>query len=394
MSPPGAVPRVSDRTYLALAVLAWLVTYSVVGALVCTTTVYNTITYDVYVAAARHWWAHAALYDLTSVDDFQYLPHAALLFSPFVYLGTPLGELAWRGVCWALCAHGVWRVARHLAPTAPGQAFFLATALTIAPSVNSLGIGQSNLLLAATTLHVTADLVEQRFWRATGLLMLGLAAKPLMAVPLLLVAALYRPTRWRIPLALLALSSLPFLASDPAYVLEQYRDFVSKSRMTANPHRLFEDLNGLLTSAGIALPYASLVALRALAALGTLALCARAKRVFPEPRAAVYTAAFAVAYLMLFNPRTQSNSYSIAAPLVGLFAADYLLEKRWAAAAGLVVVSLAWSGNTHWMVWPEFWLKPLACVGFAAILCWDLFRAPLRPSPRKKRFASSRSPAR
>ncbi len=394
MSPPGAVPRVSDRTYLALAVLAWLVTYAVVGALVCTTTAYNTITYDVYVAAAQRWWAHAPLYDLSSVDDFQYLPHAALLFSPFAYLGTPLGELLWRGCCWALFAHGVWRVARHLAPTAPGKAFFLATALTIAPSVNSLGIGQSNLLLAAATLHVAADLVERRFWRATGLLMLGLAAKPLMAVLLLLVGALYRPTRWRIPLALGVLFALPCLASDPAYVLEQYRGFLAKSRLTANPHRLFEDANGLLTSAGVVLPYTSLVAVRALAAVGTLALCARAKRAFPDARAALYVAALAVAYLMLFNPRTQSNSYSIAAPLVGLLAAGYLLEQRWAAAGALVAVTLCWAGNTHWMVWPEFWLKPLACAGFAALLAWDLFRAPLSPSPTKRRSAATRPRAR
>jgi hypothetical protein len=69
-----------------------------------------------------------------------------------------------------------------------------------------------------------------------------------------------------------------FAASDATYVWTQYEAFVAKSRMTKGPYRLFEDIEGLLTSARWIVPRVACVRVRVLAALGTLVLCALARR--------------------------------------------------------------------------------------------------------------------
>lgn len=358
----------------SVAILAWSVAFGVVAALVLDGHEYTTIPYDVYTGAARHWREHAPLYDLTNVDGFQYLPQAAWVFAPFELLGTPVGGVLWRLVSWAAFAHGIWRLAHHLVPDRAGQCFLLSTALAITPALGSLGAGQSNLLLGALILQSTADLIERRYWRCTALIGLGLAAKPLMIVPVLLIAALYRPMRWRVPLAVGALLLMPFFVDDAPYVWTEYRDFLAKSRLTAHPNRLFEDADGLMTTFGWTIRYDSFLRVRVAAAIATLGLGALARHRLREPQATLHVAALAVTYLMLFNPRTQSNSYLMPTAFAALLVASHVLDRHRIAALATLVVVLSWYGNSHRLGWPEFWLKPLGCAMFGVLLLWRIAR--------------------
>ena len=125
----------------------------------------------------------------------------------------------------------MWRVARQLQPGRAGVCWSLATGFAIISATGSLGNGQANLALAAITLHVTADLVEQRWWRASALLGFGLGLKPLLAVLVLLTWSLYRPLRWRIPLSVAAVFSLPWLLRDRSYVARQFADCLVKLKL-------------------------------------------------------------------------------------------------------------------------------------------------------------------
>ncbi len=331
----------------------------------------NTDPYDVYIAAAHRWIAHQPLYETRTIDGFQYLPQTAILFIPFAWLGSPAGDLVWRALGWTLYALGIWRWTRR--GSRAEERFLIATTLTILPAIGSLANGQANLAVAALTLHVAADLSERHWWRATLALTLGLALKPLMAVLLLLVLVLYRPMTWRLIPPLILVLIAPFFIRDHSYVITQYRDCLTKMSMAGSPDRYFEDLRGLAHGLGWRLPHSPYLLLRALAALGTLALCLVARRRFAEPESSLLIAALASGYLMLFNPRTQSNSYVVVAPLAALYAAGWLFQGRRREAFAMLVVVLCWSGNTHQLTFAEYWLKPLATIGFCALLIRQLF---------------------
>jgi hypothetical protein len=113
---------------------------------------------------------------------------------------------------------------------------------------------------------------------------------------------------------------------------------------------------------------------RVFAAMATLFSCVMAHRRMRDPYATVFTAAFAVTYLMLFNPRTQSTTYSIVGCLAAVLAAVCALDGRRKLAAAITVIVLAWTVNAHTFHFIEFWLKPLACVFFAVLLMQELVR--------------------
>ncbi|MDB4974452.1 MAG: hypothetical protein JWN48_2793 [Myxococcaceae bacterium] len=328
----------------------------------------HAIPYGVYVTAGAHWLARAPLYDLSNIDGFQYFPQAALIFSPLPWLGSPLGDLLFRALGWSTYAWGMFRLARKLNPQNSELAFMLATLLAVGPAVANLVNGQANLLVAALVLHVNAALIERRWWQVSALLAFGIALKPLMVVPLLLTAALYRPTRWRLVSTLMLVIAVPWLFRDHTYVLAQYRGCLAKLRLCADPDRLFEDLRGLLASVGVSLTARTYTGLRMLAALGVLGFgrwtCAR----LDEPRAAIVICALSGSYLMLFNPRTLSSSYVLPGAFVALLAAESALTRRWKPTVALVSIAVAWSVNHHVVPWVEYWLRPLACAGFLFFL--------------------------
>jgi alpha-1,2-mannosyltransferase len=353
--------------------LIWLVAFAIMIDLLLAGRL-ESIPYHVYAAAGRRWLDRAPLYELKSIDGFQYFPQSALLFAPFAWLGTPVGDVAWRALGWLLYASGIWRLARRLAPAYAAECFLVASCLAVVPATGSLGNGQANLMIAALTLHVAADLISQRWWRATLVVCGGFALKPLMVVLLLLVWALYRPLRWRIPLTLALIVALPWLLRPHAYVVAQYEDCWIKLGMCATPDRLFEDLRGLLATLGWVMPHTLYLVVRLVAALAVLGVCLRARLRTPEPYATFLIASLAVSYLMLFNPRTLSTSYAMTASCAGLLTSLYLLQRRTIAALVLLAVLASWTISYHLFPFVVQWLRPSACIVFAIVLIREVWR--------------------
>jgi glucose dehydrogenase len=79
---------------------------------------------------------------------------------------------------------------------------------------------------------------------------------------------------------------------------------------------------------------------------------------------------------MLFNPRTQSTSYTMTASIAALLAATCLLEGRTRAALALAAVVFGWTVNHNDFPFIEFWLKPLVCIAFGAMLVRGVFAPP------------------
>jgi hypothetical protein len=370
-STPRAFPARSRVNAFSLACAIWLAAFALTIGLVVNRAL-QAIPYGVYAEAGRHWLNHEPLYELHTIDGFQYFPQAALCFAPFAWLGFPAGDVAWRALGWFGYAFGLWRLASHWAPRHADRCFLLTTCFAVLSVTNSLGNGQANLPLAALTLHVAADLATQRYWRATLLLAFGIGMKPLMAVLLLLVWPLYPPLRWRVPLGVGVVIMFPWLLRDHAYVVAQYQACWSKLQMCATPDRQFEDLQSMLDSFGYHTSQATFMRVRGVAALGILGLGVWTRRRVREPRASLLIAALAGSYLMLFNPRTLSSSYALTVGPAALLAAVFVLERRTRGAAVMLGIVLCWTVSYQLLPFIQHWLRPLACIAFLAVLIQEV----------------------
>jgi hypothetical protein len=332
-----------------------------------------------YGRAAAAWAQERDLYE-EGIAGFLYLPQAALLYAPFEAAPKPLGEIVWRLAGTLLLATGLWRLARGGAGPPPGG-FAFATLLVLPAAWSSVRNGQTNLHLTGALLHVATCLGSARWWSASAWLVLGLVLKPIAIAFALLAAVLHRATAPRLLLLALLVAVVPFLAADPTYAARQYEQFFAKAWRSAQPgEKGYADLAGLLQAAGIGLPTAARLCLAALAAVGTLLLCAVAQRRGPAARAAFLLFAFGASYLVLFNPRTEANSFVLLAPAVALLAADrWLRGDRGATTWALVVVAVVLGCDNYGRAIhaaTDRWAKPLVSLLFAA---WLVLR-PREPS--------------
>lgn len=365
---------ISERRWGVYALLSWMLLFAVVAVKVVR---YNDISNEclVYAPASWNWWAGRDLYYVATIDGFLYLPQAAILYTPFAWLGHPVGDIVWRLFGLSLFCGGLWRLANVFSRAHAVRVFAVGSFVALFPTFNALRNAQANLPMAGIMLISVADLIERRWWRAAIWLALGFAIKPIILVLILLAAAIYRPMSWRLPVALAVCMLMPFAAGGFHYVLHQYDLCWIKMTMSAHPDRAFSDLRGLLWSLGWMMPMPLYTALQMIAAVGTLWLCVYALRRWPEPAGSAFVLTLCCCYLMLFNPRTEENSYVILTPMIALPAGLLFLDdrRRWAAWV-LVALSVGLTGNLWGYKLTVYWLKPLTCVIFVVLVLRELFR--------------------
>lgn len=332
----------------------------------------RTVTHT-YRQASTDWWAGRDLYEEV-FHGFVYLPSSAILYTPFTWPPNRLAEVMWRWVILGVFASGTWRLARLASPSGGPNLFALVTLLSIPAALGTARTGQMDIPLVGLMIHGAVDLAGRRWGRATFSLCLAFALKPLAVVMALLAAALYRPMRWRLAAGMAAALLFPFLCGDPAYAWSQYQLAIHKLDVASRPHQGFCDLGALLRTMGIRVGDGVLMLVRAVAALATLALVRIGLRRWGEPRGAILALSFAAAYLMLFNPRTETNSYAILAPVVAVFSAWFLLADRrpregWMLAAiGVGLGSNNYGNAIH--AWTDHWFKAALGFLFLGYLAW------------------------
>jgi len=364
---------------------------------------------SVYRAAARNWLHGRDLYVLRTatgkvwIHDFLYFPQAAILLIPFAILPDTASEIVWRCFSIGVLAWAMWRLAGMVRPTVSGRFtrggyFLLLTLLTAPVAAGSANCGQMNLMMAATMVLGAVEVARHRWWWATLWLALGVALKPQVLVLLLLLAALYRPMRWRAALGLAAVLLLPFLTQRPQFAYHQYLLCLAKLRIASNPveHAAtnYNDLFGLLSTFGLTVSSPVQTLLRLLAAGGTLGLCYLVRRRWDRVHAAAAILALAASYIMLFNPRTEGGTYVVAAAALSAFAAwAFLVDRAVVAAWVLTALSAGWVAayNVSHGLWlasrwartqvlgdpppvkpfeSRYWLSPLLAIIFLAYLVY------------------------
>ena len=379
---PSAITRWpgDSRSALIAALALWTVPMVVIGIMVAVQPMKRTVM-PLYHAAAANWWAHQDLY--TGPKGMNYLPHFAILFSPFHLLPLRVCDVLWRFCAAGMLAGGVWRIVRRLSGSAPERPFLWATLMTMPLCMNALRNGQANATFAGVVLLAIATLLERRWWIAAGLMILAVAVKPLGLVLVLLAPVIYAPLRWRLLIGLVAFAIFPFLFGSPDYVIAQHRAAMANLQSCAEvtQHR-FADINGILRTFGTPLPPEASKIVRVLAGGFTLALWWLGARRVDEPLRGLWLYALTTVYLMLFNPMNEENSYVILAPALGLWGVFFLFDAAGTAphCLGWCLAAMAWTmALLPNLLWPFFRNKfalfwhPLMAIVFVVLLaCYFL----------------------
>jgi hypothetical protein len=370
------------RHALVAAWLLWTVPMLVIAAMVIHHPLKHTVTLGSYHPSAENWWARQNLY--VGPSGMNYLPHFAVLYSPFHFLPLTISEILWRFCAAATLAGGLWLAARELFGLDFERPFLWATIITMPLSLGALRNGNANAIFAGVTLLAVVATLQQRWWLALGWMVLATALKPLGVVLLLLASVYYGPVVRRLPAAILGLAAFPFFFGSPDYVLAQYQEAWHNLRAceAVTEHR-FADVNGILRTFGTPLsPGASTVVRFFAGGLGALAWLWGARRLNPALRG-LWLYALATAYLMLFNPMNEANSYVILAPALGAWGTCFLFNdelggRRWGWALVLMALGMCllpfmlrpFFGNYFALFW-----HPLMTILFLAMLLHFISRA-------------------
>jgi hypothetical protein len=295
---------------------------------------------------------------------------------------------AWSGALWRVVnigvfAVGVWRFARLAGRDSDRNLFALMTLPVVLLSWSAARHGQMTMAMGGVMMLAVVELAERRWWWATLWLILGVALKPLAVVLALLAAVLYPRTSWRLVLGAVAMLALPFLLQRPAYVGEQYVLCVRELGIAAEigVQHEFAQLFGMFQAIGIQIPQSAQTATRAVAAVLTLAAGWLIVRRCQPEQAGPLLFTLAIGYLLLFNPRTERNTYCLLAPSLALFTAQAVIHQQRARAAvylGLIALFLASHPLGKLLTAGEtVWIKPLLCLIFLAAVFhgwWRQFR--------------------
>ena len=341
---------------------------------------HRTVTSNYFDAAVR-WFSGTKLYTNDGMS-FIYLPQSAILMWPFTLPSFWFAEILWRVLSVGLFAFGIYRLA-SLSGQKKTSAFFpLMSIVAIPIAFSSARNGQMNLILAALMMLSLVDIKDQRFWRATILLTLGIALKPTMIAFYLLIFVLYPQMTWRLLIGLAVALLAPFLTQHPHYVWSQYAGAVHMLKISANvgtEQARWAQLFGMLDQINVHVSGGAQYILRIIAAVATLGLCFFAKQKLPRNIALFYIFALAACYLMLFNPRTENNDYAILAPAIGFVLAQaYFIthSKKIIALLVVIVICIIGGFTIANFITPHHvsWLTPLMALFFTIIVLAQLRR--------------------
>lgn len=362
---------------LKAAIVVWFVYGSIIAGLVAVQPDVRTVTPE-YRKASIEWWSGKPIYK-RRVHGYLYFPQCAILYTPITMLPQRVGEPLWRLLGIGLLAWSLWRLCGYFGGLRRNVWFLIASAAAIPSTFSSARNGQANLHMAGLMALAAFDFGRAAWSCGVASLLLTVVLKPLGIVPCLLAGACYlRKTAWRILVGLLILAAISFVHWNSQYVIRQYELFIETMKIASQPDQPdFCDIQGLLLVLRMHLPAFVLTAVRMAAALGTLLLAILAVRRYDPARGAFVCMLLAAGYLLLFNPRTETNSYVLLAPFVGVLVASAVFHAgsavRFAGIAGFaLILSCENWGPLHHLT--NLWLKAAATLVLGGFLILDIMR--------------------
>lgn len=361
-----------DQRRERLAWILWVVVFSVFTVMSILRPGTREVLH-VYRNASDAWLSGRPIY-----PQIDYPLPFVVLFTPFARMPVSLCEIVWRALVMSVYVSSLWRLARTVDP-GPRKLFFFISILSIQAAFGSIKSGQTNLLLAGALAHAAVDWMGSRRAATVAWLSVAVVAKPIgIVMVLLLAAADFALIPW-LAGGLLLTASLPLLFDPWPYVALQYRAWWAEIlSVAASKENRFDDINGLLRALHVHVPTAQMMLMRAAAAVLTLAVWWVASKRFGQPGRGLTLLGLSSTYLMLFNPRTESNSYVMLSHAIAAFAALVLLvEGRrvgWLLAGLDVAMANGSFGKTIWLA-TKLWLMPVLAIVFFLSMIWEIWSA-------------------
>jgi alpha-1,2-mannosyltransferase len=336
----------------------------------------------VYRNASNAWLAGREVY-----PEIDYPFPFVVLFTPFARMPVWLGEVLWRALQMGAYVTALWKLAK-LVQTGPRRLFFWVSVLSLPAAFGSIKNGQTNLLVAAALAHAAVDWTRGRRVGTVVWLMIGLVAKPIAIVMILLLAAVDLPLVPGLLLGILVTAAFPLIFDSWPDLIHQYRAWFDQIlALVPSPENRFDDINGIFRTLHVPIPTTGMVLLRLVAALATLVLWLLAFRRQSGTRRGLTLLGLSAAYLMLFNPRTESNGYVMLSHVVAAFSALVLVEEGRRIGWLLVGIDVG-LGNAGYgkPIWPltKIWLKPVLALVFFGFLISEIRRSGRDSAPSRE----------
>lgn len=385
----------------ATAWVVWAVSAAVLAGLAWARPGVNTVANN-YRLAALAWVEGRDMYT-PGADGWLYPPQAAVLFVPFAVLPEGPGEAAWRVAIVMVYAWGVWRLSRvAVGPAGSGpmgtgpawrvpgagsrvSVFFPATLLALPAGLGAMHNGQSNVPVGAMMALAAVEAAAGRRWLSAAWGGLGTAVKPLgvvVSVVLGLVGVVGEgrgsARRWRVVCAWVVagvvVAGFPLVSHGSlGYAWEQTLAGLAKlGEVAAYDGRRFADIEGALETLGVVGEEASLTLVRAAGLAAMVALCVAGVRRLGERWGTLVAGGVVGACVVVFNPRTEGNSYVI----VGLWPAvlgsvALLVWGRGWLGWGLIGVAVCLAGAHLFQPGgKDYTVKPLVSLAMVGVLGW------------------------
>jgi hypothetical protein len=317
--------------------------------------------YDIYGAAARHWWAGEDLYapvvkvwweapdvQARTTDYYRYCPLFAVAVTPFAVLPDSLGNALWKTFNCLFFAASLWSAGRRLFPGVLTQTQMALLFLLVLPtSLHSMYNGQANLIVVGAMLLGVSAAAQGRWNRAAAWLALATLIKGYPLALGLLLAVLF-PRRFPIRyVAALGLGLLlPFAAQRPGVALAQTQSWLSHlSQSTVLMRERLRSIDKLLDVCQVPVSPQTF-ALMGLAAGGlVLLLClVRARRCLDVRHLLVHVLMLFSTWVVLFGPATEASTYAVIAPAIAWALLEAFGRPAGWGRRGLLIASLLLMG--------------------------------------------------
>ena len=333
-----------------MAVALWVVAMAVILIHVWLKPESNTL-YKVFRNGGQRWLASGNLYP--KVDEYIYSPLVAAFFAPLALLPDRVAGIVWRLLSLGAFAGAFAAWLRNTSRPLPGDRAALAWILLLPLSAGDLFNGQANPLVIGLLMLAVFECRRERWMIAAFCVAVAAYFKVYpLAIGLLLAVLHPRKFPWWLALALAALFGLSLALQRPAYVLEQYRNWVhtlgQDPRRTLNYFGTYRDFWLLLRILRVPVSLQSWALLQAAsgAAVAIYLWLAR-RRGAPAEKLDFLLLTLGTCWMLLFGPATESSTYVLLAP-------------------PLVLALARWSGRPGERAYPTYIRAAAGCYALLA----------------------------
>jgi alpha-1,2-mannosyltransferase len=328
---------------------------------------------------ASHLWLQGENIYKNGAWAFIYFPQSALFFLPFALLPFKIGQLCWVIISTVTLALSLFSLTLLL-PFNQKKTYLFLTIVCYVVAQGSLKLGQMNITIASLFFFFIYAFSHKKWWLSAFLLAFALAVKPTSMIFVLLFFALYQELRIKLLVFLAGFLALPFLFQHVDYVFAQYKNYGTLSHSMAAEHAgyIWAQLWGVIYFiAKVGVPTSITYPFSAFIGLVILLLGYYSKKYFSFKHSIFYVYTLGAIYLMLFNPRTESNDYIILMPMLCFFfsSAWFLNDKKAKVFMGILIFFMMFNSSiSHLLGMVTTFFRPFCTLLFFGYFTYSVYK--------------------